>query len=143
MSSSLDQDLSPLRSRLPDLWRGLAAELPFYLLNLGFGLAAVGWGLHETDKYLVRTGLDRQWAAYLTAPHVALTVHELLPLIGRTLWGLLVSFVLPAISIIGFTVAIALRLVGAVAPAVRPRTAKGSWLAAGLGVLFLLVDMFN
>ncbi len=141
MTSLFEDSVASLRRRLPEFRRELAAQVSFMLLSLGIILAAVAWGLRETELYLVQTGIAGTWEEFLTKGWEAVTPTDLPRLGGRTVWGLVFSLLLPVLTVSCSAAAIGIRLAGVFVTRLAPRARVIGWIVLGIGVAMLVLDM--
>jgi hypothetical protein len=140
MKSLMISAVDYVREQQPAVSHRLLPHLPFLLLATATIFLSVVWGLRETRMMLVLSGVAGSWQDKLFGGfHFGISDTAFLT--GRTLWALVRSFLLPALSVIAAMVALAIRLAGVVFPRIAPRASQAGWVTLGLGMAILCLDI--
>jgi hypothetical protein len=141
MKSLMISAVDFVREQQPEVSHRLRSHVFFLLVATATIILSVIWGLRETRLMLVLSGVAGSWQDNVLGGF-HFSIGDTASLTGRTLWAQVRSFLLPAFSIIAAIVALGIRLAGVVAPRIALAARKAGWVALGVGMAILCLDIF-
>jgi hypothetical protein len=140
MKSLMVSAVDYVREQQPEVTHRLRSHVPFLLLATATMILSVIWGLRETRLMMVLSGVAGSWQDKVLAGF-DFGIGDTASLTGRTVWALVRSFLLPALSIMAAMVALAIRLASVVFPRIAPPARRAGWVALGVGIAILCLDI--
>lgn len=140
MKSLMVSAVDYIREQQPAVSHRLRTHVPFLLLATATMILSVVWGLQETRLMMVQSGVAGSWQHQVFGGF-DIGIFDTASLTGRTMWALVRSFLLPALSVIAAMVALALRLAGVLVPRTAPAAHPAGWVALGAGMTILCLDI--